>query len=240
MTPVKITSSERRTATQLRMPPTTAATNAASTRLTSSGTPTAVAEDRRRVAADARQRADAQEQLAGAAEDDVERDRVGGEEQSDGGHAHRSCGSRRTAAGPGEHGAGRRRSVRTCAAMAGAGEAERPGAESAASRSCLACPEQPAGRSTIVIAAAPQQDDRRHVRADVVRAHRVDDAEQHAGQERAGTLPSPPTTATMRARIVKSMPALTVDRRRHRARHRDECGEHPAEGEHRGCASTPG
>ena len=86
--PVKITSNDRLTAIQLSAPPITAAPAPASAMLSDHRDADAVAEDRRRVAAEAGQGADAQEQLAGAAEDDVEGDGVGGEQHAADDDAH--------------------------------------------------------------------------------------------------------------------------------------------------------
>ena len=92
MTPVKMTSSERRTATQLSSPPTTAASAARQHHAQQHGQPDLVAQDGRPVAADAGERADAEEQLPGAAEDHVERDGVRREHQPVDGDAHHRAG----------------------------------------------------------------------------------------------------------------------------------------------------
>ena len=81
--PVKMMSSDRLTATQLSNPPTTAAPSRGEGNARHHREADSIAEDRRRVAAEAGECPDAQEQLAGAAEDDVESDGVGGKQHSD-------------------------------------------------------------------------------------------------------------------------------------------------------------
>ena len=67
--PVKITSSERLTAIQLSAPPMHGRADAGEGHAQQHRDADPIAEDRRRVAAEPGERADAEEQLAGAAED---------------------------------------------------------------------------------------------------------------------------------------------------------------------------
>ena len=79
--PVKMMPSERRTAIQLSSPPTIAALAVPTTTPTAMGSEVSSAEDHGAVAADPGQRADAQEELVRAPEDQVEADAVRGEHE---------------------------------------------------------------------------------------------------------------------------------------------------------------
>ena len=79
--PVKMMPSERRTAIQLRSPPTIAALTVPTMHAAAMGSEVWSAEDRRAVAADPGESADAEEELVRAPEDQVEADAVRGEHE---------------------------------------------------------------------------------------------------------------------------------------------------------------
>ena len=79
--PVKMMPSERRTAIQLRSPPTIAALAVPTITPTAMGREVSFGEDARPVATDAGQGADAEEELVRASEDEVEADAVAGEHE---------------------------------------------------------------------------------------------------------------------------------------------------------------
>ena len=70
--------------------------------------------------------------------------------------------------------------------------------------------EQPAWPDEDRQGGGAEEDDRRDVLPDVVGAQRVDDPRSTPARNAPATLPRPPTTATISAKVVSSKPALTV------------------------------
>src|SRR5690606_23346512 len=164
------------------------------------------------VAAHPGEGADAEEQLSGAAEDQVEADGVAGEGQAEDRHAHPDPGVADPQRHRGQHRAHRgdrpeQPRERPGDAGLGPGDERRPGGDGPAAHSRT--PKSPVGRITIVIAAATSRmiSDRNVPMYELATLLIIPSTSP--ARNAPGMLPRPPTTVTIRPSTVRENPART-------------------------------